>query len=193
MRHDREPGLCRDFERDIEGCHPRGAAGIAPDSHLDAGDQIAVGLDDPHAFTRVEEPQIGAFADHHAGTEGEDAGKGNVEEGDDAQRRRLDHMAAKTVKIAGPGAAGIDESRRSAPPRDFGRIDTERGPAPIDMRMEIDQPGYQEESADIDDFGTVIREIVPDPGHFSIAKSNVGRLVAAARRIDDAAASEDQI
>jgi hypothetical protein len=85
-------------------------------------------------------------------------------------------MAAKTVEIAGPGAAGIDESRRSAPPRDFGRIDAERGPAPIDMRVEIDQPGYHEKPARIDNFGAAAREIMPDPGHFSIAKSNVGRL-----------------
>jgi hypothetical protein len=102
-------------------------------------------------------------------------------------------MAAKTVEIAGPGAAGIDKSRRSAPPRHFGRIDTERGSAPIDMGMEIDQPGYHEEPVRIDDFGTAGGEIVPDPSYFSVAKSDVGRLVAAARRIDDAAASKDQI
>jgi hypothetical protein len=193
MRHNRKPALLRHFERHVEWCSSRSPAGVAPDPHLDASDQIAVGIDDAHAFAQVEQPQIGAFADHHARAEGEDAGKGNVEEGDDAQRRWLDHMAAKTVEIAGPGAAGIDESRRSAPPRHFSRIDTERGPAPIDMRMEIDQPGYHEEPAHIDDFGTVIREIVPDPGHFSVAKSDVGRLVATARRIDDAATSQDQI
>jgi len=111
----------------------------------------------------------------------------------DAQRRRLDHMATKTVEIAGPGAAGIDESRRSAPPCHFGRIDAERGPAPIDMRVEIDQPGYHEEPARIDDFSAAGGEIAADPGHFALAKGNVGRLVASARRIDDAAASEDQV
>ena len=50
MRHDREPGLPGDFEGHVEGCHPGSAAGVAPDSHLDPGDQIAVGVDDAHAF-----------------------------------------------------------------------------------------------------------------------------------------------
>src|SRR6516162_2029058 len=102
MRHNRKPALLRHFERHVEGRSSRSPAGVAPDPHLDASDQIAVGLDDAHAFAQVEQPQIGAFADHHAGTKGEDAGKGNVEEGDDAQRRRLDHMAAKTWKLPGP-------------------------------------------------------------------------------------------
>jgi hypothetical protein len=102
-------------------------------------------------------------------------------------------MAAKTVEIAGPGAAGIDKSCRSALPRHFGRIDAERGPAPIDVRVEIDQAGHDEKPAGIDDFGPAVREIRPDPGHFSDAESNIGRLVAAARRIDDAATSEDQL
>ena len=193
MRHDRKPALLRHFERHVEGCRSRSPAGVAPDPHFDARDQIAVGLDDAHAFAKVEQPEIGALADHHARAEGEDAGKRNVEEGDDAQRRRLDHMAAKTVEIAGPGAAGIDKSCRSALPRHYGRIDAERGPSPIDVRVEIDQAGHDEKPAGIDDFGAAAREIMPDPGHFSVAESNIGRLVAAARRIDDAATSEDQL
>ena len=38
-------------------------------------DQVAVGLDDPDAFARVEQPQIGRLADHDGGREREDAGE----------------------------------------------------------------------------------------------------------------------
>jgi hypothetical protein len=81
MRHDRKPGLLGNFERYIERGDPGGAARIPPDAHLDAGDQIAVRLDDPHAFARIEKPQICALADHYSGAEGEDAGERDVEIG----------------------------------------------------------------------------------------------------------------
>jgi hypothetical protein len=61
------------------------------------------------------------------------------------------------------------------------------------MRVEIQQPGHDEKPARIDDFGTAAGKVMPDPGHFSVAKRNIGRLIAAVRRIDDAATSEDQI
>ena len=86
MRHDRKPGLLGNFERHIERGDPGGAARIPPDAHLDAGDQIAVRLDDPHAFARIEKPQIGALADHYSGAEGEDAGERDVEIGNNAER-----------------------------------------------------------------------------------------------------------
>ena len=142
-------------------------------------------------FARVEEPQIGAFADHHTGAEGEDPGKRDVEIRDDAQRRRLDDMTTKAVEIAGPGAAGVDEGRRSTAPRHFGGIDAERGAAPIDMGVEIDQPGHDEEPAGIDNL--TAGEIMPDRGNFPLVEGDIGRFVTPARRIDDATAFEHQI
>jgi len=61
----------------------RGAIPEAPPARcarlaFDARDQIAVGFNDANAFARIEEPQIGAFADRHGGTEREDAGKGTL-------------------------------------------------------------------------------------------------------------------
>jgi len=102
-------------------------------------------------------------------------------------------MAAKAVENAGTGAASIDEYRRSAPPCHLGRIDTERSPAPIDMRVEIDQPGHDEQSAHIDDLSITGPRVAPDFGHLSVAESDVSRLVAPARRVDDTTASENQI
>src|SRR6516165_8799310 len=81
MRHDRKPGLFCDLECNVERCHPRGTAGVPPHAHLDAGNQIAVALNDANAFARIEEPQIGAFADRHGGADSEDSGKGDVEVG----------------------------------------------------------------------------------------------------------------
>src|SRR5438128_2511517 len=97
------------------------------------------------------------------------------------------------MEITGPGAAGIDKSRRPTAPRHLGRIDAERGPAPIDMRVEIDQPGHDEEPAGVDDFGSTTGEVVPGPGYLPIAKSDVGHLVAPACRIDDPSAADNQI
>ena len=175
----------------------RGATPEAPprasDAHLDAGDQIPVRLDDPHAFARVEEPQIGAFADHHGGAEGEDARKGDVEIGDDAQRRRFDYMTAKTMEIPWAGTPRIDKSRGSALPRDLGRIDPERGAAPIYVCVQVDQPGHDQKPTRIDDLRPSVGQIGADRFDPAIGKSDIGRLVEPARGIDDATAPQDQI
>ena len=67
MRHDRKPDLLGDLDRHVERRDPGSAAGAAPDPHLDPDDEVAVGVDDPDAFARIDEPQIGRFADHHRG------------------------------------------------------------------------------------------------------------------------------
>jgi hypothetical protein len=102
-------------------------------------------------------------------------------------------MAAEPVKNAGSRAAGVDECRRSAASRHLDRIDTQRGPAPVDMRVEVNQPRHDEQPARIDDLGIFDGVVTPDFGYLSVAEGDVGRLVAPTRGIDDAAASEDQI
>ena len=67
------------------GATPGVAAGAAADPHLDADDQVAVGLDDPDAFARVEQAQIGRLADHDGGGKRENAGKRDVQERQDAE------------------------------------------------------------------------------------------------------------
>jgi hypothetical protein len=61
------------------------------------------------------------------------------------------------------------------------------------MRVKIDQPWHDEQPTHIDNLGTAGGEVAPDFGYLSIAEGDVGRLVAPARRVDDAAASENQI
>jgi hypothetical protein len=61
------------------------------------------------------------------------------------------------------------------------------------MCVEVDQTGHDDQPAHIDDLGTSGGEVARDFGYFSVAEGDVGRLGASARRVDDAAASEDQI
>ena len=171
----------------------RGTAGVPPHAHLDARDQIAVAPNDANALARIEEPQIGAFADRHGCADSEDAGKGDIEVGDDTQRRWLDHMAAESVERAGAGAAGVHEGRCPAPSRHFDRFDTEGGSAPVDMSVEVDEPRHDEQPMHIDDIGIAGGEVAPDFSYFSVAEGDVGGLVASARRVDDVAVLEDQI
>jgi hypothetical protein len=61
------------------------------------------------------------------------------------------------------------------------------------MCVEVDQTGHDDQPAHIDDLGTAGGEVARDFSYFSVAESDVGRLVAPAGRVDDAAAFEDQI
>src|SRR5262249_2560257 len=99
-------------------------------------------------------------------------------------------MPAEPVENAGAGAAGVDERHRAAPSRHLGRVDTERGPAPIDMRVEIDQPGHDEPPADIDGLRIAGGEIPPDFDNPSAAQGNSSRLAAPPPRGARAAAPE---
>ena len=54
MRHHRQPDLLGDLERHVERGDPGSAAGAAADPHLDPDDQVAVGVDDAHAFARID-------------------------------------------------------------------------------------------------------------------------------------------
>src|SRR5437762_6371370 len=102
MRHDGQPDLLGNLKRDIERRNAGRAAGVASDPHLDADDQVAVRVDDAYALTGIDEPQIGGLSDHDARTECKDAGKRDIEERQDAQRRGLDDMPPVAMKIARP-------------------------------------------------------------------------------------------
>src|SRR5205814_1428494 len=162
MRHDGQPDLLGNLERDIERRNAGRAAGVASDPHLDANDQVAVRVDDAYALTGIDEPQIGGLSDHDARTECKDAGKRDIEERQDAQRREFDDMPPEAMKIARPRAAGIDKGRRAAVARDLAGVDPERSAAPIDMRVQIDKPRRDDQATHIDDFGAVAPYTNPD-------------------------------
>ena len=99
-------------------------------------------------------------------------------------------LAAEPVENAGAGTAGIDEGRRPAPSRYLDCVDTQRRPAPVDVRVKIDQSGHDNQPAYVDHVTTAGGEVGPDFGYFPVAESDVGGLVAPAYRVDDAATFE---
>src|SRR5437763_11237005 len=168
MRHDGQPDLLGNLKRDIERRNAGRAAGVASDPHLDADDQVAVRVDEAYALTGIDEPQIGGLSDHDARTECKDAGKRDIEERQDAERRGFDDMPPEAMKIARPRAAGIDKGRRAAVARDLAGVDPERGAAPIDMRVQIDKPRRDDQAAHNDAPRALAPQITPD-GHNTTA------------------------
>ena len=193
MRHDRKAGFLGDLDRHVERCNAVRAAGDPADAHLHADDQIAVLVDHAHALGRIEQPDIDALPDHDRLAEGKDAGEGDVQIGQDADRRRLDDVAAESGKVAGAGAAGIDQGGGAAAPRDRGSIDPDRGAAPIDVGVQIDQPGRDEQA---DDVAGVVRGLIDalaDGDDFPAGESDVASGVDPLRGIDEVAAAQDEI
>jgi hypothetical protein len=61
------------------------------------------------------------------------------------------------------------------------------------MCVQIDQPWRDDQTAHIDDIGAVARQVRPDRRNVAAAERDIGDLVARIRRIDDPAASENEI
>ena len=193
MRHDRKAGFLGDLDRHVERCDAVCSAGDPADAHFHAHDQIAVLVDDAHALGRIEQPDIHALPDHHRLAEGKDAGEGDIQIGQDADGRRLDHVAAKSGKVAGTGASGIDQGGGAAAPGDGGSIDADRGTAPIDVGMKVDQPGRNEKTADVAGVARRVIDALADRDDFPFGKSNVASGVDPLRRIDEVTAAQNEI
>ena len=144
-----------------------------------------------NGLARIEQPHVCGFAHHHRLGEGEDAGERDVEERQDADRRGLDHVLAEAVEVAGACAAGIDEGRDAAGARDQLGLDTQRGTAPVDVRVQVDQTRRHDLARDV--ACVLAREAVADRGDLAAGEGDVGHLVDSLRGIDDAATLEDQI
>src|SRR5689334_667163 len=99
-------------------------------------------------------------------------------------------MTAEPMEYARASATGVDKRRGSTLSRHLRRIHTPRSSAPVDMRVEIDQPGYDKQPAHVHDLATARGEVGPDFAYLSVTEGDIGRLVSPARRVDDAAALE---
>src|SRR6516162_4361118 len=99
-------------------------------------------------------------------------------------------MTAEPMEYARASATGVDKRRRPALSRHVRRVHTQRSSAPVDMRMEIDQPGYDKQPAHVHDLTTACGEVGPDFAYLSVTEGDIGRLVTPARGVDDAAALE---
>ena len=68
-----------------------------------------------------------------------DAGVRDVQIGEDAHLARLDHVLAEAREIARAGAAGVDRRGDAGGAAELLGVDAERGAAPIDMGVQVDQ------------------------------------------------------
>jgi hypothetical protein len=129
---------------------------------------------------------IATFADIDAFGERIDAGERNIQIGEDASLAMRDNVLSKSCKIARSGTARIDECRHGAFARERVGRHAQRGAAPIDMRMQIDQTGRDQMTGDI-----VHRPAIQRFTHhrnLAVQKCNVRDTVDALRRVDHPAA-----
>ena len=114
---------------------------MEPDPHLDADDEVAVGLCHRDGVDRVHQPHLLALADHDPMREAVDAGVGDVQIGQNADLARLDDVLAEAREITRAGAAGVDRRGDAGGAAELLGVDAERGAAPIDVGVQIDQTG----------------------------------------------------
>ena len=88
MRHQRHADLVGDLQRDVERRRALVAGGVLADPHLDADDHVAVRVRDLGRLLRRHHAGVLALADHDGVREGVDAGKGDVQIGEDARLAR---------------------------------------------------------------------------------------------------------
>src|SRR5579872_2599885 len=105
--------------------------------------------------------------------------------GENAGFARLDDMLEKAAEVAGAGTAGVDQRGHAAAASRIGRVDTERGAAPIDMGVKVDEPRSDKPPADVTGFGRFARlDGMADRRDAAIVKGNIGYPVQALRGID---------
>ena len=135
-----------------------------------------------------------ALADHDAVREAVDAGERDVQIGQDADRAALDHVLAEAREIARAGGAGVDAGGDRAAAREILGVDAERSAAPIDMRVQVDQPGRDDRAGDVADLGAARRPVRrPIAATRPPAKRDIGHPVDVLRRVDHPAAAQHQI
>ncbi len=139
MRHQRQAHFVRDLQCDVERHGSRATRGAGADAHFDADNDVSIGVGNLRGVVWRHQADFLALSDHHARREGVDAGKGDMQIGKDAHLAALDHMLAEPRKVAGAGAAGIDCGRDAGAAAEILGVDAERGAAPVDMGVQIDQ------------------------------------------------------
>ena len=102
MGHQRQADGFGGLERQLQRAEAEIAGDDAADAHLDADDAVAVRLDLVDAAMHRQHGARRRLAHRHVLVEAEDAGEGDVEEGEDAIGRMHHHIVAETVVIAGP-------------------------------------------------------------------------------------------
>lgn len=99
---------------------------MQPHAHLDADDEIAVGVGHLGRLDRIHQPQLLALADHDPVREAENAGMRDMQISEDTNLARLDHMLAEAREIARPRTAGIDRGGDAGKTAELLGVDAER-------------------------------------------------------------------
>ena len=102
--------ICGDFQCDAERVRPLRSRCVATDAHLDADDEIAIGVGDGDRIGRRHQPDVLAFANHDGVREPVDASERDMKIGENANLAWFDHMLAEAREISRAGAAGVDRS-----------------------------------------------------------------------------------
>ena len=103
-------------------------------------------------------------------------------------------MLAEAGEVAGPGAAGVDRGGDAAGAAELLGVDAERGAAPIDMGVQVDQAGRDDEARDVAHIGAR-RRSSPSPTFATLPPEKATSVTAVEilRRIDHAPALEDEV
>ena len=118
----------------------------------------------------------------------------DVQVGEDAHLARLDHVLAEAGEVAGAGAAGVDRGGDAGGAAELLRVDAERGAAPVDMRVQVDEARRDDLARDVAHVGLGIAlEIGRDLGDLAAREGHVHHPVDALRGVDHAAAAQDEV
>src|SRR5712675_1427884 len=160
--------------------------------HLDADDEVAVGLGHGDGVDRIHQPELFTLSDHDPMREAEDAGVRHMQIGENADLAQLDHVLAEAREVTRAGAAGIDRRGDAGGSAELLGVDAERGAAPIDVGVQIDQARGDDVARYVAHLGRRIGpELVSDHNYLAAGKGYIGYGVQLLRGVDHPAAAQD--
>ena len=84
----------------------------------------------------------------------------------------LDDVLAETGPIAGPGTAGVDRGGHARGAAELVGIDAERGAAPVDVGVQVDQAGRDDIAGDVAHFRGAL-QILAEAGDLAVGEGDV--------------------
>src|SRR5262249_29988851 len=121
--------------------------------------------------------------------------RGDVEHRLDPRRRDLDHVAVERREGRGAGGAGVDGGGHAAVEAVGIGLDAERGDAPVDVGMQVDPAGRDEQAGGVDDLAADAApgDVGADRGDPRSYDAHVGDGVEVLRRVEHAPAAHQDV